>query len=90
MSWIDKILPPRIKREEGAARKTVPEGLWTKCPGCEAVLYTAELQKTFQVAKIVGSAKNGKLELKTDCDDIEIKFISLNAPFKTKALVSAP
>ena len=50
----------------------------------------AELQKTFQVAKIVGSAKNGKLELKTDCDDIEIKFISLNAPFKTKALVSAP
>jgi hypothetical protein len=50
----------------------------------------AELQKTFQVAKIVGSAKDGKLELKTDCDDIEIKFISLNAPFKTKALVSAP
>jgi hypothetical protein len=49
----------------------------------------AELQKTFQVAKIVGSAKNGKLELKTDCDDIAIKFISLNAPFKTKALVSA-
>ena len=33
MSWIDKILPPRIKREEGAARKIVPEGLWTKCPG---------------------------------------------------------
>jgi hypothetical protein len=49
-----------------------------------------ELQKTFQVAKIVGSAKDGKLELKTDCDDIAIKFISLNAPFKTKALVSAP
>jgi acetyl-CoA carboxylase carboxyl transferase subunit beta len=49
MSWIDKILPPRIKREEGAARKTVPEGLWTKCPGCEAVLYTAELQKTLFV-----------------------------------------
>src|SRR5512134_2395282 len=49
MSWIDKILPPRIKREEGAARKQVPEGLWTKCPSCEAVLYSAELQKTLQV-----------------------------------------
>jgi acetyl-CoA carboxylase carboxyl transferase subunit beta len=49
MSWIDKILPPRIKREEGATRKSVPEGLWTKCPGCEAVLYSAELQKTLQV-----------------------------------------
>jgi acetyl-CoA carboxylase carboxyl transferase subunit beta len=49
MSWIDKILPPRIKREEGTARKQVPEGLWTKCPSCEAVLYSAELQKTLQV-----------------------------------------
>jgi len=49
MSWIDKILPPRIKREEGTARKVVPEGLWTKCPGCEAVLYSAELEKTQMV-----------------------------------------
>ncbi len=49
MSWIDKILPPRIKREEGSARKIVPEGLWTKCPSCEAVLYSAELQKTLMV-----------------------------------------
>ena len=46
MSWLQKLLPPRIKREEGAARKSVPEGLWTKCPGCEAVLYSAELEKT--------------------------------------------
>ena len=49
MSWIDKILPPRIKREEGGARKIVPEGLWTKCPGCEAVLYSAELEKKLMV-----------------------------------------
>ena len=49
MSWIDKILPPRIKREEGSARKMVPEGLWTKCPACEAVLYSAELEKTLMV-----------------------------------------
>jgi acetyl-CoA carboxylase carboxyl transferase subunit beta len=54
MSWIDKILPPRIKREEGAARKVVPEGLWTKCPGCEAVLYSAELQKTLHVCPKCG------------------------------------
>ncbi|HET9023372.1 MAG TPA: acetyl-CoA carboxylase carboxyl transferase subunit beta, partial [Burkholderiaceae bacterium] len=49
MSWIDKILPPRIRREEGAARKQVPEGLWSKCPSCEAVLYNAELQKSLHV-----------------------------------------
>ena len=30
MSWIDKLLPPRIK--QGTTRKTVPEGVWTKCP----------------------------------------------------------
>jgi acetyl-CoA carboxylase carboxyl transferase subunit beta len=46
MSWIDKLLPPRIK--QGASRKTVPEGVWTKCPGCEAVLYSAELERSLQ------------------------------------------
>ncbi|HEY4037202.1 MAG TPA: acetyl-CoA carboxylase, carboxyltransferase subunit beta [Burkholderiaceae bacterium] len=47
MSWIDKLLPPRIK--QGGSRKTVPEGVWTKCPSCEAVLYSAELERTLQV-----------------------------------------
>jgi acetyl-CoA carboxylase carboxyl transferase subunit beta len=47
MSWLEKLLPPRIK--PGGARKTVPEGVWTKCPGCEAVLYSAELQRSLQV-----------------------------------------
>ena len=54
MSWIDKILPPRIKREEGSTRKVVPEGLWTKCPGCEAVLYSAELEKTLELLNETG------------------------------------
>ena len=47
MSWIDKLLPPRIK--QGGSRKTVPEGVWTKCPGCEGVLYSAELERSLQV-----------------------------------------
>ena len=47
MSWIDKLLPPRIK--QGTTRKTVPEGVWTKCPSCEAVLYSEELERTLQV-----------------------------------------
>lgn len=47
MSWIEKLLPPRIK--QGGTRKSVPEGLWTKCPGCEAVLYSAELERSLQV-----------------------------------------
>ncbi len=47
MSWIDKLLPPRIK--QGGSRKSVPEGVWTKCPGCEAVLYSAELERSLHV-----------------------------------------
>lgn len=47
MSWIEKLLPPRIK--QGGTRKSVPEGLWTKCPGCETVLYSAELERSQQV-----------------------------------------
>ncbi|KAA0888599.1 acetyl-CoA carboxylase, carboxyltransferase subunit beta [Pusillimonas sp. ANT_WB101] len=47
MSWIDKILPPRINRNEGARR--VPEGLWVKCPSCESVLYKEDLKATLNV-----------------------------------------
>jgi acetyl-CoA carboxylase carboxyl transferase subunit beta len=54
MSWIEKILPPRIKRAEGPGRKTVPEGVWAKCPSCEAVLYAAELERTLNVCPKCG------------------------------------
>jgi len=48
MSWIEKILPPRINRNDSGTRR-VPEGLWVKCPGCETVLYKEDLQATFNV-----------------------------------------
>jgi acetyl-CoA carboxylase carboxyl transferase subunit beta len=54
MSWIEKILPPRIKRSDGTARKIVPEGVWAKCPSCEAVLYAAELERTLNVCPKCG------------------------------------
>jgi len=43
MSWFQKIIPPKIQRRV-ASRKTVPEGLWSKCPSCDAVLYAADLE----------------------------------------------
>ena len=49
MSWIDKLLPPKIKRSDGGLKKSVPEGLWSKCSGCEAVIYTAEIDKNLGV-----------------------------------------
>jgi acetyl-CoA carboxylase carboxyl transferase subunit beta len=49
MSWLQKLLPPKIKRDTGSPRKVVPEGLWSKCEACEAVLYRADLEKNLHV-----------------------------------------
>ncbi len=49
MSWLQKLLPPKIKRDSGLAKKAVPEGLWSKCESCEAVLYRSDLEKNFYV-----------------------------------------
>lgn len=49
MSWLQKLLPPKIKRSAGAVKKAVPEGLWTKCEVCETVLYRADLEKNLNV-----------------------------------------
>lgn len=49
MSWLEKLLPPRIQRSESATRKSIPEGLWVKCPSCEAVLYRTDLESNIHV-----------------------------------------
>jgi len=49
MSWIDKLLPPQIQPSNPANRKSVPEGLWVKCPSCEAVLYRTDLDANLSV-----------------------------------------
>jgi acetyl-CoA carboxylase carboxyl transferase subunit beta len=49
VSWLQKLLPPKIKRDSGAIKKAVPEGLWSKCESCEAVLYRSDLEKNFYV-----------------------------------------
>ena len=54
MSWLQKLLPPRIKATPGASRKAVPEGLWVKCPSCEAVLYRTDLEKNLNVCPKCG------------------------------------
>jgi acetyl-CoA carboxylase carboxyl transferase subunit beta len=47
MSWFEKIVPSRIKTEKRV--RSVPEGLWIKCPACDAVLYRAELERNLHV-----------------------------------------
>ncbi len=48
MSWLDKILPSRIRATKDE-KGSVPEGLWHKCTNCGAVLYTAEFDKNKHV-----------------------------------------
>lgn len=48
MSWLQKLTASRI-RTRGGNKRAVPEGLWEKCPGCQAVLYQPELEQNLQV-----------------------------------------
>ena len=54
MSWLQKLLPPRIKATPGVNKKSMPEGLWVKCPACEAVLYRTDLEKNLNVCPKCG------------------------------------
>lgn len=47
-SWLDKIMPSSI-RSQTNQRSSVPEGLWKKCPKCNAFLYRPEIEKNLDV-----------------------------------------
>ncbi|MCL5668637.1 MAG: acetyl-CoA carboxylase, carboxyltransferase subunit beta [Gammaproteobacteria bacterium] len=49
MSWFEKLLPSKIRTEGATPKKTVPEGLWTKCEMCSEVLFRAELEQNLDV-----------------------------------------
>jgi acetyl-CoA carboxylase carboxyl transferase subunit beta len=53
MSWINKILPSIRNNSDSAEgnkqKSSVPEGLWKKCPRCEAVLYRPDLERNLEV-----------------------------------------
>ncbi len=53
MSWFSKLLPSRI-RTDGTAKRAIPEGLWTSCAACKAVLYRAELERNLDVCTKCG------------------------------------
>ena len=49
MSWLEKLLPPKIQQTDPSERRSVPEGLWIKCPSCETVLYKTDLDQNLDV-----------------------------------------
>ncbi len=74
MSWLNKVLPKIKRSASGAERKTnLPEGLWSKCPSCEAVLYATDLQKNDQVCPKCGHHNRldarARIDLLLDADD---------------------
>lgn len=45
MSWLEKLLPSKIQPSDPTVRRQMPEGLWIKCPSCDAVLYKNDLEQ---------------------------------------------
>ena len=55
MSWLEKLLPAKIQQTNPTERhQQIPEGLWTKCPSCETVLYKTDLEKNENVCPNCG------------------------------------
>ena len=86
-SWLDKIKPSITRSTKGKQNKTaaVPEGLWKKCPKCEAVLYGPELESKLDVCPKcdhhlrIGARR--RLEIFLDEGDYELYFASFeNTP----------
>jgi acetyl-CoA carboxylase carboxyl transferase subunit beta len=89
MNWIDKLVPALNRSENKERRASVPEGLWKKCPKCDAPLYRPELEKNADVCpkcdhhmRIGARAridlfldKDGRQELFTDVKPVDrLKF----------------
>jgi acetyl-CoA carboxylase carboxyl transferase subunit beta len=68
MSWLQKLLPPRIKSTPGERRTPVPEGLWVKCPACEATLYRTDLEKNLFVCPKCNH--HGRVSARTRIDQL--------------------
>lgn len=53
MSWFKKLLPSKVLTDT-SRKKGVPEGLWTKCEACQAILYRAEMERNLDVCPKCG------------------------------------
>ena len=65
MSWLNKLLPPKIKRD-APSKKSIPEGLWSKCEVCEAVLYRSDLESNQHVCPKCGHHKRLRARARLD------------------------
>ncbi len=54
MNWLKKLIPARIRTAVSDQQKGIPEGLWTKCSVCFALLYRSELERNLEVCPKCG------------------------------------
>jgi len=50
-NWLDRIVPARIRSSTEERSSQVPEGLWTRCPECQATLYQPDLDRNLNVCE---------------------------------------
>ena len=48
MNWLAKLLPAKAKKNI-VGKGSIPEGIWSKCLACKAVLYLSELERNLHV-----------------------------------------
>lgn len=73
MSWLAKILPPKIRPDAAKGKSSMPEGLWIKCEKCAAVLHNSELNNNMNVCPHCGHHMRigGRKRLEYFLDNIE-------------------
>lgn len=78
MSWLRKLVPERIKTQR--RKRSVPEGLWTKCKSCDSVQYRADLERNLHVCPQCGyHARIGaRSRLEMFFDDGEFEELGAN------------
>ena len=83
LSWFEKLMPTSI-RTDSSTKRGVPEGLWTKCTSCNAVLYRAELERNLDVCPKCNHHMRifGRKRLEIFLDDSPVEEIGVNlTPF---------
>lgn len=73
MSWLEKLMPSKMRSGASDQKSSVPEGVWTKCSSCGSVLYAAEMRRTLHVCPKCGAHQRlrarDRLDLFLDSDD---------------------
>ena len=78
MSWFEKLIPSKIRTT--VRNRSVPEGVWCKCPACDSVLYRAELERNLHVCPKCEHHQriNARTRLESFLDDGERQEIAAN------------